>query len=231
MNWLTFIVIMVFILCVLTGVRRGMIKSIYSVGVVIVGFLLAAILNPLVSHFLHENNSIYQTVYKAVEENIKIEGKIKTLTQENDVIAELPLPELVRKKLKENNNTEIYQAMAVDNFKQYIYTYITNMILNAISYLALFVLIAVLLRILAEALNIISKLPVIKELDQLAGGVLGLLQAFLLFWIFTGVLAVCSHTAWAQNLYGMINDSEVLSVLYNRNLLVEIITGIKNSFF
>jgi len=230
MNWLVLVVFIVFFLCIAAGIKRGIIKTIYSIGVVAAGLLLSAMLNPIVSNFLHNNNSIYQTVYQAVEENIAIEGKIKTLQQETNIIEMLPLPETMKKKIKENNNKEIYQAMDVENFKQYIYAYITNMILNTISYLILFIVISVMLFMLARMLDLISKLPVIKQLNKLAGGVAGALQGLLIFWIFTAILTIWANTPWAQNLYGMINESSLLSFLYTHNLLITIVTNIKMSF-
>lgn len=231
MNWLAFIIILLFVLCFVMGMKKGLIKTVYSVAVLIIGLLLAAILNPLVSSFLHDNNSIYQSVYEAVEKNISLEGKIKTLQQENNAIDELPLPEMLRKKLKENNNAEVYEAMAVKTFKNYIYKYITNIILNGISYIGVYILVMIILYILSETLDLISKLPVLKELNQLAGGIAGLLQGLLIFWIFCTILAVFSNTLWAQKLYGMINESAILSVLYNGNFLLRIITNLKDSFF
>lgn len=231
MNWLAFIVVLLFVFCFWRGMKKGLIKAIYSIGVLILGLFLAAILNPVVSSFLHNNNSIYQFVYQAVEENIPLEGKIKTLNQETNTINELPLPEILRQKLKENNNAEVYQAMAVKSFKTYVYKYITNMILNGISYVGVYILITIILYIVAQTLDLISKLPVLKELNQILGGIVGLFEALLIFWIFCAVLAIFSNTQGAQKLYEMINESTVLSVLYNGNFLLKIITNLKTSFF
>lgn len=231
MNWLVVIVILLFVLCFVMGMKKGLIKTVYSAGVLIIGLLLAAILNPIASSFLHNNSSIYQSVYGAVEKNISLEGKIKTLNQENQAIDKLPLPEMLRKKLKENNNAEVYEAMAVKTFKNYIYKYITNLILNGISYISVYILIMIILYVLSETLDLISKLPVLKELNQVAGGIVGLLQGLLIFWVFCTVLAVFSNTLWAQKLYEMINESEILSILYNGNFLLRIVTNLKNSFF
>lgn len=231
MNWLTFIVFLLFVFCFWRGMKKGLIKAVYSIAIIIIGLLLTAILNPVVSHVLHNNNSIYQFVYQAVEENISFDGKIKTLNQERDAINALPFPEIIKKKLKENNNAEVYQAMAVKSFKPYVYKYITNMILNGISYIGVYILITIILCILVGALDIISKLPVLKEINQLLGGVAGLLQALLIFWIFCTGLAIFSNTQSAQALYHMINESPILTVLYNGNFLLKMIIGLKASFF
>ena len=231
MNWLTFIVIVFFVLFFWLGMKKGLIKMVYSVGILVAGVILSMILNPFVSTLLHNNNSIYQFVYQAVEENVALEGKIKTLHQETNAIDALPLPELIRQKLKENNNAEIYEAMAVTSFKTYVYKYITNMILNGISYISVYIIITVLLFVIAGALDLISKLPVLKEVNQLAGGAVGLIGGLLIFWVFCTILAVFSNAQWAQKLYEMINESAILSGLYNGNLIMKLITGLKTSFF
>ncbi len=231
MNWLTFVIILLFAFCFWLGMKKGLIKMVYSIGILIAGFVLTIVLSPVVSSFLHHNDSIYQFVYQAVEENISLEGKGKTLRQENLMIDNLPLPEMLRQKLKENNNEEVYQAMAVTSFKTYIYKYVTNMILNGISYFSVYLCITIILCIVGKALDLVSKLPVLKELNQLAGGIIGLVQALLMFWLFCTILAIFSNTQWAQNLYKMINESIILSTLYNGNFLMKIITNLKNTFF
>ena len=121
--------------------------------------------------------------------------------------------------------------MAVTSFKTYIYKYVTNMILNGISYFSVYLCITIILCIVGKALDLVSKLPVLKELNQLAGGIIGLVQALLIFWLFCTILAIFSNTQWAQNLYKMINESTILSTLYNGNFLMKIITNLKNTFF
>lgn len=231
MNWLTFIIILLFAVCFYGGMKRGLIKTVFSIGFLAAGILLSMVISPYISQCLQNNNSIYQSVYDSVKKNINLDGNITTLKQENSMIDELPLPKEIRKLVKENNNTEVYQALGVKNFKKYIYKYITNMIINGISYVGVYLIAAILLYVLSEALDIIARLPVLKEINQLAGGVVGLLQALLLFWIFCTVLAVFSNFQWAQNLYGMMNESVILSALYDTNFLLGIITNLKNSFF
>ena len=231
MNWLTFIVILFFVFFFWLGMKKGLIKMIYSVGILAAGVILSMILNPFVSTLLHNNDSIYQFVYQAVEENVALEGKIKTLHQETNAIDALPFPELIRQKLKENNNTEVYEAMAVKSFKTYVYKYITNMILNGISYISVYFIITVLLFILARTLDLISKLPVLKEMNQLAGGAVGLIEGVLVFWVFCTILAVFSSTEWAQKIHEMLNESAILNALYHGNLIMKLITGLKTSFF
>ena len=78
MNWLTFIVILFFVFFFWLGMKKGLIKMVYSVVILAAGVLLSMILNPFASTFLHNNNSIYRFVYQTVEENVALEGKIRS---------------------------------------------------------------------------------------------------------------------------------------------------------
>lgn len=231
MNWFTLTIIILFAVCFYVGMKRGFIKTVYSIGFLAAGILLSAIISPYISQLLQNNNSIYQSVYESVKNNLHLDGNINTLTQENSAIDALPLPEILRNMVKENNNTEVYRALEAANFKKYIYKYITNMIINGISYVGVYIIVTILLHVLSGTLDLVAKLPVLKEMNELVGGMVGLLQALLLFWIFCTVLAMCSSFEWAQSLYVMINESRFLSSLYETNVLLKMITNLKNIFF
>ena len=231
MNWLTIVIILLFSVCFYAGMKRGFVKTVFSIVFLAAGLLLSVVISPYVSNYLHNNDSVYTSVYQAVKKNVKLDGHIETLKQENSIIDELPLPEALREKVKENNNAEVYKALGVKNFKKYVYKYITNMIINGISYVGVYILVTICLYVLSVTLDIISKLPVLNEINHLAGGAVGLLQGLLIFWIFCAVLAIFSNFSWAQKLYGMINESVILSILYDMNILLKIITNLKNSFF
>lgn len=231
MNWLTIVIILLFVVCFYAGMKRGLVKTVFSIVFLAAGLLLSAMISPYVSSYLHNNDSVYTSVYQAVKKNVKLDGNIETLKQENSIIDELPLPDALREKIKENNNAEVYKALGVKKFKKYIYKYITNMIINGISYVGVYILVSICLYVLSVTLDLMSKLPVLNEINHLAGGAVGLLQGLLIFWIFCTVLSIFSNFQWAQKLYAMINESVILSILYDMNMLLKMITNLKNSFF
>ena len=65
----------------------------------------------------------------------------------------------------------------------------------------------------------VTKLPVIKELNKLAGFAVGLMEGVLLVWLLCLALQACGSESWAQETFVQINDSSFLSWIYNHNLL------------
>lgn len=58
---------------------------------------------------------------------------------------------------------------------------------NAIAFIVLFIIAKILLRIIGSFLSIVAGIPVIKQINQMLGAVLGFLEVYL----FTFVFAVC----------------------------------------
>ena len=75
-------------------------------------------------------------------------------------------------------------------------------------------------------LDIISKLPILNELNHFAGLAVGVLQGLLFLWIACTILTACSGTQWGQDAMNMIGQSKLLSVIYNNNLILKYITNL-----
>ncbi len=153
------------------------------------------------------------------------------VSEQVEFINKLPMPKAIRHTLVENNTKDVYKAMAVDNFKEYISNSISRIIINAASFLVIMVIILIGLALLCEALNIISKLPIINGLNKTAGLLAGLLQGIVVVWIGCIVLTVLGGTKLGQNMFEMINESTFLSIIYNNNLLLNFIINLGDMLF
>ncbi len=146
--------------------------------------------------------------------------------EQTDIIDELPLPRVIRNLLKQNNNAESYAELAVSDFTDYIVAYLSDLILNAISFVAAVILVQVAIRLVLMLLNVLSRFPVISLVNRVAGMALGLLQALFFIWIFFLLLAVLQTTSFGATLLSMVQESELLSWLYETNLFWRILASI-----
>lgn len=235
MNWLTVLVLGIIIYFAFRGRRVGFIKNIFSICSIVLAIIIASSVSPSVSKALRSNEKFYNFVNEKVdgfvvfnsdkeeeqEENNKEEDKI-SVGQQMKEISNLPIPEVFKNKLAENkNNLEVYKALKVKNFHDYVTGYISMLIINAIAFLLSYLIAMVIVRIICQALNIISKLPVINGLNKTAGLLVGVFQGLLVVWILCIVLTIFSSTNAAQDLYTLIEESQILSGLYNNNLLLQ----------
>ena len=118
-----------------------------------------------------------------------------------------------------SSDTELLEAMSVLGLEDLVGGYISDLILQALSFLITLLLVGVLIKGILFALGIVARLPVLSGLNRLAGLVLGFAEGVLLIWIFFFVVTVCSSMEWGGTLLKMIAGSEFLTWLYRNNLL------------
>ena len=83
------------------------------------------------------------------------------------------IPGVFKALLLNNNNSEMYDELGVDNFIQYISAYAARLIINILSFILTFVIITVVMRAIIFALDIVANLPVLGFFNRLGGALLG----------------------------------------------------------
>lgn len=150
---------------------------------------------------------------------------------ERIAIESLDLPEQIKRLLIENNNSEVYRAMGVELFHDYITGYLADMIIRILVFVLLFFAMFVLLHVLVVWLDLLAKLPIISGLNQIAGAVLGAAEALIFIWIVCLICTVLSGTAFGKNIMAQIDASIWLSWIYDHNMLSLLTLGILQSVF
>lgn len=214
------------------GMKKGLIRMIFSFGSIFIVLILVNFLNPAVKQTLSAS-PLYDSVYGRVDEyvasNIKDFTKSATDTgveAQKSIIDNMALPGIVKESLEKNNTKNSYAEMKVNNFADYLTKALTDMIIGAFSFVALFILVFILIKILSRVLNLVAKLPVIHSFNAAGGGLVGLIESLFIIWIACIVLTMFSTTEAGKVLCEGIEHNAVLSWLYDNNWIQQIITGI-----
>ena len=231
MNWLLVVVLVILIGNALVGMKVGIIKTIFSLCSLIVSLVLTVWISPVVNDFMRGNEAFYSNITERVEKMLPFEEEEAKVSEQVSIIEKLPLPQSIRDSLIENNNTEVYKALSINSFKDYVSNYLTGIIINALAFIVTFVIILIALWALSLALNIISKLPLLNQINKTAGLLAGLLHGFIIVWLFFILLTVFGGTEFGQKALQMIGESQVLSIIYNNNFLLRFITSAAKMLF
>ena len=97
--------------------------------------------------------------------------------------------------------------------------FVCNILLAFLVFLCL----RLVLSLLAKALDSVAKLPVLKQMNKLAGAVFGVLEGLLIVYLILGVLDLIQPNVGNLAIYEYINDSEYLKALYQNNILLNLI--------
>lgn len=233
MNKLLLVVAAIFIISIIVGYVRGFLKIALSLGITIASILLVGAITPHISGWIQESTSIGEKVQSKlismfeVPEGMSME-ELSTVEipreQQISAIEGANLPKVIQDMLLENNNHEAYEALGVTNFIDYIGAYITKLIADIIAFLVAWIAVTIIARVLMGIIGIIGKIPVIGGVNKLAGAVVGAGIGLIIVWILFILVTLLYSTTVGQACMTDIAASQILTKLYDGNVLMKFIT-------
>lgn len=228
MNLLVLGIIAFTLLFILHGYRRGFFKSAASAIGIVLAVLLTAVLYPGVNKLLCQNTKLDDTIQQMIIEKFQLSENSgeATRNEEIEMIDKLNLPDEVKDWLIENCNVESYVEAGVNNVCDYIASSLTAMVMRGISYFLTFLAVVLIIYIIIAALDVANYIPIVKSINKIGGAIFGAGQALLIIWIFMGIITMLSIFDWALQLMEMIDESQVLTWLYKKDIFLKIIVDI-----
>ena len=231
MNILSIVILLIVLLFMVRGYRKGLVQMVASMTTLILAIFLVSIATPHISNVLKTRTPVYNMIEEKCEDLIKSgTDQISSKIEESEWIENLKVPGFLQEMIKENNNTVSYEKMNVDSFGEYISHFLATMILNVVSYIITFIAALILIKVIAGALGLLTHLPVIHSMNRILGAVMGLIQSLLLIWLFLLAVTLFGNTEWGDYIMKMINDSSVLTALYDANIYIGLFDNIMKFF-
>lgn len=224
-NWLEITVGIYLLGMILYGHYRGFVRQALSIVSLIATFGIVNAAMPQMCTFLKEHTPIVSLIEETVTEKISVEDMLFP-EQQTQMMESLELPDTLKQFLIENNNGQIYEALGVTKFQEYIGNCIANAMVSVVSYVILLFLVYLMIRMAANWLNLVTKLPILSGINKIAGAVLGGIQGLFFFWIAASLLTVAGNTAWGSEVLNQIEASHWLSLLYHLNPVTKFVFGI-----
>ena len=137
------------------------------------------------------------------------------------------LPDVFKNLLLENNNSEVYQKLGVTTFAEYVSKYFAKLVIEIIAFLITFLFATIVIRAVVFALDFVTALPVLGILNRLAGVLVGSTSSFIIVGILFIVITLLYTTTIGKQAMGMIREDQILSFLYDNNIIMKIATMLR----
>lgn len=226
-NFLFIAIVALIIYMTVRGYRRGFLRIVVSFIGTIVIIIAAREAAPYVTDYLYNNTDAYEKIELGIEEMFKDanekydnsipENQIKTIDSYN-------VPDSLKNNLIINNTAEMYKTLVVDVFEDYVSRYLANTAIKAAGFVLAFIVLIIAFRLLLTVVNIISRIPIIRGINQFIGGCLGFVESLIIVWVFFFVAVMFIGNESGSYIFRMIADSEFLTLLFNTNILLDIIS-------
>lgn len=224
LTWFGIVILLILILFIWMGYRRGFIREIVSFFFVFLSLSLAWAINPYINDFLISETPVYSTIQETCTDFVQkqssdLENEMESSSQ---FIDGLNLPEILRKNIEKNNNTENYAELSVNTLTEYVSGYLARTIVNGLSYVLAYILATIGIRIVVYILNLIAGLPILKTANKLTGGLVGFVKGLVFVWILFLILTVLCSTEIGKTSLELIEKDSLLSVIYQYDPLIQI---------
>lgn len=228
LTWFGIVILLILLLFIWMGYRRGFIREIVSFFFVFLSLSLAWAINPYINDFLISETPVYSTIQETCTDFVqKQSSDLENETESSSQFIDgLNLPEVLRKNIEKNNNTENYAELSVNTLTEYVSGYLARTIVNGLSYVLAYILATIGIRIVVYILNLIAGLPILKTANKLTGGVVGFVKGLVFIWILFLILTVLCSTEIGKTSLELIEKDSLLSVIYQYDPLIQIFTKI-----
>jgi uncharacterized membrane protein required for colicin V production len=203
----------IIILFLIIGYKKGLVFCLINLATFIVAIVLAFALCSPVAELVKNTTEIDENMKSFIVSHMPGGEEI-------DLKANEQLPEPIRNAI-DGSVTSINEAKekAIDATA----TEITNNVLKAICFVAIFFLVKILMFVLKVVSRIFTKIPVIEQINTLGGMIVGALEGLILVYVIFGVISLISPMLTNTAIVDSINDSFFGKMMYNNNVVVKYI--------
>lgn len=235
MNWLLIIVLVILAFSVWNGYRKGFIRVLFSLVSLIVTLVLATVATPYVVTYIEEQTTIDDKITEKclihVEEKAqqKLEDESQQQTQQAQEEAEksgVDIPAEWLEKIVGEGSRQVGQALEESGIYQEMAQKLSHFIVCGATFFLLLILISLVLHLLIHMLDLVAKLPGIKQVNHLLGMIMGLIKGILFIWLLMYLLSIFATGPFGLMMMDYIQKSRFLSFLYQYNLLLDILIQI-----
>ncbi len=188
--FLDFIIVLVFVLCIITGVKRGFIRSVMGIVIVVAAIIGSIKFTPKVAEYLNKNYitpGITSKVEKSIDSVVNgVESvDLKKLFSEKSQA----LTDILEKFGVEFDDARDYyekEAEKSDDPEKKIAGFIAKPLADTVSKAAafalLFIAISAVLGIILIIVDLLANIPILKEINKSLGLIFGLIKGALYSW-------------------------------------------------
>ena len=233
MNLIDYIIIGIIGVSVLFGFYRGFVSSVLNVGSGLIAFGLSFVLYPAAAGFIQGNEEIVRTLLHYTDASSRLGDlnlavtNVMQLGQQGvqDVLAKVSLPPPLDALLEANLTNQVYASSGITTVADYISQTVVQAGINILCFLACFIVLYILLSIVINAIKAVFRLPLLKQLDWLAGGVFGFLRGLLICAAVFTLVPLAMTVVPVDFVSEMVEGSALAQIFAENNLILLIMNG------
>lgn len=216
MNYIDITVLLIFVLSIVLGLKKGFLKTVTGLAAMVLSLALATAFYPYVAEIVMKT-PVYDIVYENTAAVIAVPEQASDCLTTDYGTGKLGLPRDFLNDLEKNIDTVKDTAVNV------VADAIAAAAVKIISVLCVFLLVRLLLSVVIKLAGILRRLPVIGWGDSLLGALFGLFRGLLIIYVLMTFMTFAASVSSDGVISNSIKHSSFARVMYNDNFILDFV--------
>jgi uncharacterized membrane protein required for colicin V production len=205
------------------GLVNGFIFSVFKIAAFFMSIYIAITFYPTVAEILTKlglrTNIENSLANGLLDQKEKLFPKaVEGAQQGSTFLDNLQLPQFLKDILLKDNQS-LSEMLDIDTFIRNISTQLSQLMVNIISLIILFILARMAISLLKVILTSVAKLPIFKQIDKVGGCAFGIIEGILMIYIICTLLLLFSSSRILMPTFQAINESKIAIYFYEKNII------------
>lgn len=233
LNIVDYIILGIILISVIFGLRRGFISGVLSLASLLLSVIIAFQAYPALAQSLQSNEALVNTLVHYTDASSRIKDlelaltPVANLTQDalDQVLENAQLPAVFETFVRQNVAGQAFAAIGSINISEYLNQTIISVSLNILCFIICFFVSYLVLSLLSHMVCYVFRLPVLRHLDSLAGGVFGVLRGMLIVFVLAAIVPIVLTISPIEQVQQLIDSSTLAGFFFRDNMITSIMQG------
>lgn len=233
MNIIDIIILVILGVSMIYGVYRGFVHTLLSVACCLLSVLIAFAFGPRLSAIVSNSKGVSSTLATYTDAVARVgdydlaAANVSQLSDSliNQVLESVSLPQSIQNILRSNLSNQSFAGTGLSTVNDYVSNTVVAVAINILCFLACFALSYVVLSLLLSLIQHVFRLPLLRQLDWLAGGAFGLMRGALLLYALFLVVPLLSTIIPLDAFNELLSQSALSPIFQSDGLFARVISG------
>lgn len=233
MNIIDIVILVILGVSMIYGVYRGFVHTLLSVACCLLSVLIAFAFGPRLSAIVSSSKGVSSTLATYTDAVARVgdydlaAANVSQLSDSlvNQVLENVSLPQSIQNILRRNLSNQAFAGTGLSTVNDYVSNTVVAVAINILCFLACFALSYVVLSLLLSLIQHVFRLPLLRQLDWLAGGTFGLMRGALLLYALFLVVPLLSTIIPLDAFNELLSQSALSPIFQSDGLFARVISG------
>ena len=233
MNVIDIVILVILGASVVYGLYRGFVSTVLSVACCLISLFLAFAFGPQLSTAISGNQGISSTLLTYTDAVTRVgDYSLASIpvSQLSDglidkVLESVNLPDSIASILRGNIQGQVFSGAGLSTVNDYVSNTVVAVAVSALCFIGVFAVSYMVLSVLLGLVQHIFDLPLLKQLDWLAGGAFGLLRGGLILYALFLLVPILSTIIPLDSFNDLLAQSTLAPIFQSDGFFAQVIAG------